>query len=121
MLLFSSAESKNGQEETQSDSEIVFVLCGYYPFKYPVNNHIATPSSYYGYFVERNGDIRAFSFENVQEDWTTPTSLAPEEWRDGNNLILQDMRAQEKLMVNLTDVTSFELVGSVPSTRSHIL
>lgn len=117
LLLFSSAESKNGQEETQSDSEIVFVLCGYYPFKYPVNNHIATPSSYYGYFVERNGDIRAFSFENVQEDWTTPTSLAPEEWRDGNNLILQDMRAQEKLMVNLTDVTSFELVGSVPSTE----
>ena len=112
-----STDGSNEGDEENMQPEIVFVAVGFYPyFGVWANN---PPESYAGYFIENNGTVRKFSFENVYEHWTFGTLSI-----DGfpKTIKLNDNTPQKKLLSHLSGVSEFEIVGNVSmkELESHI-
>lgn len=99
-------ENNSGNENVQS--EIVFVWNGF--DECYVDNTDYPPESYNGYFVERNGIVRSFSFEDVNVHWTFG-HVSMEDIP--KTISLNQTAPQEKLLSHLTDVSKYQIVGKI--------
>lgn len=99
-------ENNSGGENVKS--EIVFVGAGF--DECYVGNTNYPPESYKGIFVEKNGNIRSFSFEDVNEHWT----FGYVSMEDIHKTVsLNKTTPQEKLLSHLTDVSKYQIVGKI--------
>ncbi len=89
-------------------SEIVFVWNGF--AECYVGNTDNPPESYKGYFIERNGNIRTFSFKDVNEHWTFGYVSMED---IPKTISLNKTEPQEKLLSQLADVSKYQIVGKV--------
>ncbi len=99
-------ENNSGDENVQS--EIVFVWNGF--DECYVGNTDYPPESYKGFFVEKNGNIRSFSFEDVNEHWTFGYVSMED---IPKTISLNQTTPQEKLLSHLTDVSKYQIVGKI--------
>ena len=99
-------ENNSGDENVQS--EIVFVWNGF--DECYVGNTDNPPGLYKGFFVEKNGNIRSFSFEDVDEHWTFGY-ISMEDIP--KTISLNKTTPQEKLLSHLTDVSKYQIIGKL--------
>ena len=99
-------ENNSGDENVQS--EIVFVWNSF--DECYVGNTDYPPESYKGFFVEKNGNIRSFSFEDVNEHWTFGYVSMED---IPKTISLNQATPQEKLLSHLTDVSKYQIVGKI--------
>lgn len=99
-------ENNSGNENVQS--EIVFVWNGF--DECYAGNTDYPPESYNGYFVERNGIVRSFSFEDVNAHWTFGYVSMED---IPKTISLNQTAPQEKLLSHLTDVSKYQIVGKI--------
>lgn len=96
--------SKNENEQ----SEIVFVWNSF--DECYAGNTDNPPESYKGFFVEKNGNIRSFSFEYVNEHWTFGYVSMED---IPKTISLNQTTPQENLLSHLTDVSKYQIVGKI--------
>ena len=99
-------ENNSGDENVQS--EIVFVWNSF--DECYAGNTDNPPESYKGFFVEKNGNIRSFSFEDVNEHWTF--GYVSMEYIH-KTISLNQTTPQEKLLSHLTDASKYQIVGKI--------
>jgi hypothetical protein len=104
---------ENNAEGESVQSEIVFVQTVFYPYFGDFNEQ---PITYDGIFVEKNGTVRSFSFQDVDKD----VNLTFGTWDfDGfpETLVLDDTSPQKLLISMISDVDNFEIVGCVSEQK----
>lgn len=99
-------------------SEIIFVSTRFYPYSASYNQAErpkSYPESFEGIFIESNGTVRKFSFQDINEDLSFGTVKFPR-----NTITLtHDTKPQENLLSKLSNVEDFEIIGYVSQQELH--